>query len=118
MDKSPHIHRRYPQYIEAWSLAGSLDAAFQWENGKTYFFKNDGYYRFDDRNFAPQKDAIPYPRNIGVWWFGCKEVNLKPQQKTLRSEEREKDYIDNEVGVGDEVLDVGDFTNLVKNVLK
>jgi len=30
----------------------------------------------------------------------------------------EKDYIDNEVGVGDEVLDVGDFTNLVKNVLK
>ena len=118
MDKSPHIHRRYPQYIEAWSLPDSLDAAFQWENGKTYFFINNVYYRFNDRNFAPQEDTIPYPRNIGVWWFGCQEQALTQQQETLEYEDKQQDYIDNEVGVGDEVLDVGSLSNHVKNILK
>jgi hypothetical protein len=118
MEKSPQVHRRYPQHIEAWSLPGNLDAAFQWENGKTYFFKNENYYRFNDIRFSPQEDEILYPKSTGVWWFGCKDKITNALHKSFNHNDVQQDYIENEVGVGDEVLDVGDWTGKVKNLLK
>jgi len=32
-------------------LPSSVDAAFKWENGLTYFFKGGEYYRFNDGDF-------------------------------------------------------------------
>eukprot|EP00091_Calanus_sinicus_P003389 TRINITY_DN13552_c0_g1_i1.p1 TRINITY_DN13552_c0_g1~~TRINITY_DN13552_c0_g1_i1.p1 ORF type:complete len:216 (+),score=55.96 TRINITY_DN13552_c0_g1_i1:122-769(+) len=87
MEKSPQVHRRYPQHIGAWSLPGHLDAAFQWENGKTYFFKSDKYYRFNDIQFSPQEDEISYPRSTGVWWFGCKDKIATDPNKSLEHDD-------------------------------
>ena len=117
MEKFPPVHRRYPQPIAAWTLPGSMDAAFQWQNGKTYFFKDDEYYRFNDIKFSPQEDTIPYPRKTGLWWFGCKEKSTS-LQKSLDYTNVQQDYIENEVGVGDEVLDVGDWIKNSKKKLK
>lgn len=117
MEKLPKIHRRYPKEIALWSLPSHIDAAFQWENGKTYFFKGHQYYRFNDRDFSPQEDEIPYPRNVGVWWFGCKEARSMNQEKTDNISNISNEYIDNEVGVGEEVLDVGDWSQNSTNFL-
>ena len=64
----------YPRSISAdWDgLPSSLDAAFTWTNGKTYFFKGDKYYKFDDDKLEVAESAeYPYPRDSGKWWFGC-----------------------------------------------
>lgn len=47
----PPVSRNYPFSIRSWSrlLAGGINAAFQWENNSTYFFKGDQYYRYNDR---------------------------------------------------------------------
>eukprot|EP00090_Calanus_glacialis_P014426 TRINITY_DN23206_c0_g1_i1.p1 TRINITY_DN23206_c0_g1~~TRINITY_DN23206_c0_g1_i1.p1 ORF type:complete len:189 (+),score=48.63 TRINITY_DN23206_c0_g1_i1:42-608(+) len=98
MEKSPQVHRRYPQHIEAWSLPGNLDAAFQWENGKTYFFKGSKYWRFSevgvlddgypkdvDRGFegAPNNvdAAMVWPVNNKIYFFkGTKYWKLDPDK--------------------------------------
>ena len=65
-----------------WTLAGSkwcrqqipnnLDAATTYTNGKTYFFKGDKYYKFDDDKLEVARSVeYPYPRDSGKWWFGC-----------------------------------------------
>merc|ERR1712083_401794 len=47
-------------------------SALQYSNGKSYFFKNGRYYRFDDKNFILDASANPpFPRETGFWWFGC-----------------------------------------------
>lgn len=59
----------YPKSLSTWSgLPGKVDAAFQWKNGKTFFFSGPEYYRFNDMKFAVESD---YPRPNDVWWFGC-----------------------------------------------
>ena len=35
--------------LREWDVPGDLEAALQWDNGKTYFFKEGGYWRFNDR---------------------------------------------------------------------
>lgn len=46
----PAVSTIYPQPISEWSrlLAGGIDAAIQWKNKRTYFFKGDEYYRYND----------------------------------------------------------------------
>lgn len=48
----PPVKSNYPKPIANWEgIPDNIDAAMQYTNGYTYFFKNDGYWRFNDRNF-------------------------------------------------------------------
>ena len=48
----PPVSNKYPKPIKNWvGLPSSVDAAFKWENGMTYFFKDIYYYRFNDADF-------------------------------------------------------------------
>ena len=73
--KNPSVDKLYPRPIENWKgIPDNLDSAMQYSNGKTYFFKNGEYYRFDNKKGAVDDSAEPkYPRETGLWWFGCKE---------------------------------------------
>ena len=43
------VDPNYPRPLTVWSgLPDSVDAIFVWENGRTYFFKDDVYYRLND----------------------------------------------------------------------
>jgi matrix metalloproteinase-14 (membrane-inserted) len=74
-DKNPPVDNSYPRPIKNWKgIPENLDSAIQYSNGKTYFFKKGKYYRFDDRKGAVDDSADPkYPRETGLWWFGCKK---------------------------------------------
>ena len=60
----------YPHFIRNdWpGLPGSIDAAFTWTNGRTYFFKGSRYWRFT--NFKPDDD---YPRDLSDGFAGVPE---------------------------------------------
>ena len=47
---------KYPKSISEWGLPSDMDGALQWDNGKTYFFKQGQYWRFNDRRFARLND--------------------------------------------------------------
>ena len=50
--QKPPIKSTYPKDISNWEgLPNNLDAAFQFTNGYSYFFKNGQYWRFNDRSF-------------------------------------------------------------------
>ena len=64
----------YPRPIsKVWKgVPGNLSAALVWRNGKTYFFKDDHYYRFNDELVRVDRDPRHrYPRTIGKWWLAC-----------------------------------------------
>ncbi|KAG8201982.1 hypothetical protein JTE90_027454 [Oedothorax gibbosus] len=46
-------------------MPGNIDAAMTWTNGKTYFFKNDVYYRFRNQDMDPG-----YPKSIQTEFKG------------------------------------------------
>lgn len=49
----PPVKSNYPKSVSNWAgVPESLDAALQYTNGYTYFFKAGQYYRFNDRTFA------------------------------------------------------------------
>ena len=54
-------------------LYSGISAALVWKNGRSYFFHDDHYYRFDDRQFKidTSDTAEDYPRSTSKWWFGC-----------------------------------------------
>ncbi|XP_017838315.2 matrix metalloproteinase-2 isoform X2 [Drosophila busckii] len=59
----------YPRDMSIWAGVGyNIDAAFQWENGKTYFFKNLGYWEFND---ARMKVAHARPKLSARHWMKC-----------------------------------------------
>ncbi|XP_025830615.1 matrix metalloproteinase-14 isoform X3 [Agrilus planipennis] len=69
----PPVKGTYPKPISNWEgLPNNLDAAFQWTNGYTYFYKDNAYYRFNDRQFAVDSANPAFPRSTAYWWFGCK----------------------------------------------
>ena len=46
------VDEDYPKQLRKWKkLPRTLDAAFQWHDGKTYFIKNRKIYSFDDDKF-------------------------------------------------------------------
>ena len=62
-------------------IPNDIDAAFQWKNGRSYFFKGDKYYAFDDNRVKVLEDSRnPYPRDVATYWMGCTnpEVNIDP----------------------------------------
>ena len=78
MEDLKQIEPNYPRNIDVWTqrsdyafqqaLSGGIDAAFQYKNGRTYFFKGQEYYRLTDRPLQFDSD---YPRMIAYWWFDC-----------------------------------------------
>uniref|UniRef100_A0ABD2WDK6 Peptidase metallopeptidase domain-containing protein n=1 Tax=Trichogramma kaykai TaxID=54128 RepID=A0ABD2WDK6_9HYME len=88
-DKPP-VNKSYPKPIANWlGIPDHLDAAFS-HHGYTYFFKDESYYRFNDRNFAIDIADPPFPRSTAYWWFGCrsvgKEALLNIQWKQIRND--------------------------------
>lgn len=102
--KRPPVKATYPKLISNWEgVPNNIDAALQYTNGFTYFFKDDTYYRFNDRTFTVDASDPPFPRptvseraatlrpvcrrgsiiipdrfsfclSQAHWWFGCKNV--------------------------------------------
>jgi matrix metalloproteinase-14 (membrane-inserted) len=51
--QKPPVKSTYPKPLSNWEgLPDNLDAALQYTNGYTYFFKHGQYYRFNDRTFS------------------------------------------------------------------
>ena len=70
----PPVSNRYPKPIKNWvGLPNSIDAAFKWENGLTYFFKGTHYYRFNDADFEVRDFDVIYSsfnRPLNYFYFG------------------------------------------------
>ena len=73
--RKPPVRSVYPRNINNWDLPSNINGAVQWKNSKAYFFKDDEYYRFNDRRFQIDSGDPKFPRSTGPWWFGCE----KPQ---------------------------------------
>ena len=92
----------YPKSLSTWEgVPDHIDAAFQWKNGKTFFFSGAQYYRFNDQRFTVEVD---YPRPNGVWWFGC-------------GADSTKDFVDSSVNTvhQDAVEESGDFSDTMND---
>ncbi|XP_049821861.1 matrix metalloproteinase-14 isoform X3 [Aethina tumida] len=101
----PPVKSTYPKLIANWEgVPNNLDAAFQWTNGYTYFYKDNAYYRFNDRAFAVDAVDPAFPRSTAYWWFGCKEAPKgtigSKRWGALTNEESGPDPNENEFTVG------------------
>ena len=59
------------QAVSLWGLPAGVDAALQWDNGRTYFFSRGNYWRFNDRRFSVDNGSPAFPRPTAQWWLGC-----------------------------------------------
>lgn len=65
----------YPRSIEMWRGVGqSIDAAFQWKDGYTYFFRGKGFWRFNDLRMRVdhERQTLSAP-----FWMGCDVQRLQ-----------------------------------------
>ncbi|XP_026834348.1 matrix metalloproteinase-2 [Drosophila erecta] len=68
-DNTGEVEPSYPRDMSLWSGVGyKIDAAFQYKDGKTYFFKNLGYWEFDDDRM---KVAHARPKLSAPKWMQC-----------------------------------------------
>ena len=69
----------YPRDMKVWrGIPNNIDAAFQWKNGRSYFFKGNQYYAFDDNDVRVLKVRDdPYPRDVASYWMGCTNPQVK-----------------------------------------
>ncbi|KAJ8978894.1 hypothetical protein NQ317_008873, partial [Molorchus minor] len=112
----PPVKSTYPKPISNWEgVPDNLGAAFQWTNGYTYFYKDNAYYRFNDRAFAVDVTNPPFPRSTAYWWFGCKEspagtIGTSESRGWLVGEESSKSPFDDTLH-SDDVMndDTGDI---------
>lgn len=67
----------YPRDISMWrGVPSDIDAAFQYMDGKTYFFKGKYFWQFDDNSMMV---VDPSPKRIGTHWMQCpKEIIRNP----------------------------------------
>ena len=84
----------YPRPITNWEgIPNNLDAATTYTNGKTYFFKGDKYYKFDDSKLEVARSAeYPYPRDSGKWWFGVWILLSHLEPDMMREKIRENSF--------------------------
>jgi hypothetical protein len=60
--QKPPVKKTYPKPISNWEgIPDNLDAALQYTNGYTYFFKRGHYYRFNDRTFSVSPHVLFLP---------------------------------------------------------
>ncbi|GBP21371.1 Matrix metalloproteinase-14 [Eumeta japonica] len=68
----PPVKATYPKSLSNWEgIPDNIDAALQYTNGYTYFFKGGSYWRFNDRTFSVDTDNPAFPRSTAFWWLGC-----------------------------------------------
>ena len=69
------IDYRYPRLTRlSWlGVPDNLDAAIQWKNGKSYFFKGRQYYGIDDFSTSV---GSGYPKDIATYWMACSSNGL------------------------------------------
>lgn len=65
----------------------SVTSAFQWKNGKTYFFRGDKYWRFDDSTLQKERG---YPKSKALYWMGCGATPDLPEPIRVLPEENEE----------------------------
>ncbi|CAG5097647.1 Similar to mmp11: Stromelysin-3 (Xenopus laevis) [Cotesia congregata] len=71
----PPVKSTYPKLISNWEgVPNNMDAALTY-HGYTYFFKDNAYYRFNDRTFSVDVADPAFPRATAFWWFGCKSAS-------------------------------------------
>ncbi|XP_034951393.1 matrix metalloproteinase-14 isoform X2 [Chelonus insularis] len=71
----PPVKSTYPKLISNWEgLPDNLDAAITY-NRYTFFFKDNAYYRFNDRTFSVDVADPAFPRATAYWWFGCRSAS-------------------------------------------
>lgn len=74
-DRNPPVPDSYPRKISNWDgIPNNVDSAVQYSDGRSYFFKKGQYYKFDDETISVEDGDPSYPRDAGVWWFGCPET--------------------------------------------
>lgn len=68
-DAVGRVELDYPRDIAMWrGVPSDIDAAFQYIDGKTYFFKGKHFWQFDDTSMMV---VDPYPKRIGTHWMQC-----------------------------------------------
>lgn len=91
----PHKRRpvlpAYPKQLSMWGgVPANLSAALQYQDF-TYFFKDDKYYRFNDRTFSIDDATPPFPRPIAFWWLGCPKVSSTYEKSEQTDQKDEAD---------------------------
>ncbi|XP_074113282.1 stromelysin-3-like isoform X1 [Cotesia typhae] len=71
----PPVKSTYPKLISNWEgVPNNMEATLTY-HGYTYFFKDNAYYRFNDRTFSVDVADPAFPRATAFWWFGCKSAS-------------------------------------------
>ncbi|CAH1802307.1 unnamed protein product [Owenia fusiformis] len=66
------VERNYPRDLSVWGgVPVSPDAAFQFWDGRTYFFKGKQYWEFNDGVMRTRKSS---PRPLAGLWMGCSDL--------------------------------------------
>ena len=76
-DAVGRVELDYPRDISMWrGIPSDVDAAFQYIDGKTYFFKGKHFWQFDDNSMMVVNLT---PKRIGIHWMQCpKEIIRNP----------------------------------------
>ena len=76
-DAVGRVELDYPRDISMWrGVPSDVDAAFQYIDGKTYFFKGKHFWQFDDNSMMVVNLT---PKRIGIHWMQCpKEIIRNP----------------------------------------
>lgn len=114
----PPVKGTYPKPLSNWQgLPDNVDAAFQYTNGYTYFYKDNAYYRFNDRLFAVDPVNPAFPRSTGFWWYGCKGSPKgtigTPDSRNNNIAHEESDYDTGSDTVGDNIFDAGNSEQII-----